>query len=415
MDDPTHNSSRSLRKRLTLFSLILAVTSLLYSPFLLSVGMFGLVLLAAVDFAPSGRPVPVPVLGQKLRHFLRRPDYWAPILLFLPVLWTGLYSEDTNGWLRVMRIRLPFLGLPVAFFLLPRLSRKELKAVAGIFIGAAVVVAVGVLVNYAMHFETIQAKLKTGQYIPVPRHHIRFSIGIAIAFTLSVALSLDSGLPRQPRRAATGAAIFLFLFQHILAVRSGLVSLYLAILVLALYGMTVRRFRRAAVLTLLVLVLVPPVALRLVPSLREKVNYTIYDFKMYLRGKGQGYSDSERLTSIQIGLSLGRKHWLTGVGIGDVKQETGRRMKAMHYVKFLDPHNEYVFFFAGAGLPGLLFLLAGLWIPFWYRRHYRNPFFTAIQVIFFLTLMVEAGLETSAGAGYYLLSTLSWLHFFDDR
>ena len=102
----------------------LFITSLLYSTFLLSVSMFGFAILALfqIEFNPfqfSWRKDMVKTLAA----VLDRPAWWILTLLFLIVLYGGLYSDDTTYWLSRLRLKIPFLLFPFGFYLFPSLSR----------------------------------------------------------------------------------------------------------------------------------------------------------------------------------------------------------------------------------------------------------------------------------------------------
>lgn len=399
-----------MRKQLTLFCFGLGLVSLVYSPFLLSVSMFGIVLLAFVDFAPW--PKLVPSLRKKWLAFFKSPSFWTLLLVFVPIFYSGLYSDNFDYWFERSRIKLPFLGLPIAFFFLPKLSPKDYRKIALFYVVAMAVSGFGVLVNYLLHFDSINLLIGKGQNIPVPRNHIRFSLGVAIAVMLSIGLCFDeSPVKKWQKRVSLGVVVFLFFFQHLLAVRSGIVGMYLGLFVYLVKSLTIKKYRLVGWLGLVAMVVMPYLGVKFIPSLERKVGYMLYDWKMRQKGDGDEYSDSGRISSILVGMKIGRQHPVVGVGAGDLRAEMDVRLSPYHRKKELIPHNEYVFYYATTGLIGLFFFVVGISTLIFSRRHYRNAPFLAIQVILLFSFLVEATLETSTGTGYYLFWSLIGLLF----
>ncbi len=408
--DPYYTSK--LRKQLTLFCLGLGLVSLVYSPFLLSVSMFGVVLLAFFDISPARKPIISCSLRKKWSAFFRTPSFWALLLVFFTIFLSGLYSDNFDYWFERSRIKLPFLGLPIAFFFLPKLTQKDFRRIAIFYNVVMVLSAIGVTVNYGLDFEHINTLIGQGQNIPVPRNHIRFSLGIAIALMLSVGLYFDeSPLFKKQKVLVLISGILLFLFQHLLAVRSGIVGVYLGLFVFILKSFTIKKYRHWGWVSLMLLVIMPYLGQKYIPSLKKKVGYMLYDWKMRQHGKAEEYSDSGRVKSMKIGLKIGNAHPLLGVGAGDMRHEMDLYLSSYFRKKGLLPHNEYVFYYAATGIIGLGLFLVGVLMPIFWRKHYQSVIFLSIQVILLLSFFVEATLETSAGTGYYLYWSLLGLLF----
>jgi len=406
------NYTSNLRKRLTLFCMGLGLVSLVYSPFLLSVSMFGILILAFFDISPDYRPIISPSLRKKWGAFFRTPSFWALTLVFFSIFFSGLYSDNFDYWFERSRIKLPFLGLPIAFFFLPKLAQKDYRKIALFYIFVMVLSAIGVSINYGLDFEQINTLIGQGQNIPVPRNHIRFSLGIAIALMLSIGLYVDeSPLFKKQKTLVVIAAILLFFFQHLLAVRSGIIGMYLGLLVFLVKSITIRKYRRFGFLGLALIIIMPYLGQRYIPSLNRKVGYMLYDWKMRQQGRAEQYSDSGRIASIQLGLKIGNEHPILGVGAGDLQDKMGLYLNPIHQKKGLIPHNEYVLYYASTGIVGLGLFLFGILSPIFWRKHYMSALFLSIQVILLLSFFVEATLETSTGTGYYLFWSLIGLLF----
>jgi len=320
--------------RLYLFLLMLAgvVFGLVFSPPFLSVGLIGMVVLGLLD----------PLVGLNPRwrtgisSALRSPLFWGLAGLYLLLLFSFWQTEDWNYYAERLRIKVPLLMLPLAWpGLVPLGEREKGWVTGGVVVFLAGVVA-AVMVNYALNFTEVNDMIRRGQAMPVPRNHIRFSLLVAIATLFSVAAYRHRAFGWRWGWAGLGA--FLFLGQHLLAVRS-------------------RGTWWPAVVGLIGLTVLPVLAYVAVPSFRTKIQYARYE--LFHRDKSQDtaeYSDEGRMTSLRIGLQV----WRSGL--------------------------------VGGIITLGCFLLLG-----WYGLRRRLPVYLALWTVFFLSCLVENTLETSAG------------------
>jgi O-antigen ligase len=405
--------------RLATAMAVVLATSMTFSPFLLSMGMWGLVVVALWEARVQCRAVQpdarwYAVLLFSWKKFILKKAYWLFALLLVTVLVSGLWSADQRFWLERVRIRVPFVVLPWAMANLPALTWRQLSAVPCILVASLVLLCLGVGANFLLDPDTILAGLREGQPVPVPRHHIRFSLMLTVGILTGGWLWSKGFYWRSPweRRVVPILVVFLFVFIHFLSVRSGLVALYVAL------GFTLLRFMRRtrrwkwALAGLSLLILIPMVAVSTMPSLQQRISYMRHDWSRYQTTGGENYSDSERFVSLHVGAQMWREHPHLGVGMGDLERET-QRYTAQLYPSYREtpklPHNQFVYLLAGTGWIGLLLALLPMLYPLTlgvYRRFYP---FVAFQVVVFVSFLVEYTLETSIGAAFYIFYQLWWM------
>ncbi len=407
-------------KAQSLFFLISWVLALVFSmEFVLSVSMIALIVLAVFQWRPLSEGFPIQLrssLSERFRQFIRRPDFWAVMVPFLLVLFTLPYSTDMEYSLERLRIKLPFLLLPFTFFSLPTISRRELSGILYIFVVLAGLAALFTGIHYGLDFERITNQMRKGQPIPTPGNHIRFSLMLAFAVLVGAMLWMRGFYWRfrWERHFILLLTGFIFLFLHILSVRSGLLVLYLSIAFLAMRYIWKERRWLQGLSILAILVLLPWLAYQFIPSFQSKVNYARHDLGMYLKGEGATYSDGERLVSLSVGLQIVQEHPLLGVGAGDLRQEVYRRFAEQYpdieHPKM--PHNQFITIWAGTGLLGLLIFIVAFFYPLYYQQHYRNALFVSLHLILFISFIVENTIENAVGVAFYLLFLLLGLHAF---
>lgn len=335
------------------------------------------------------------------------------LLLLVPAL-SGLWSEDLHYWLERTRVRLPFLVLPWAFANLPRLSERQFRGLLYLLVWLMVILCVGVFVHFFLHKQEILHAMYQGRPMPTPRNHIRFSLIVATAALSGAWLWQQRFIWRFAReRTLLGlATLFLFFFLHFLAVRSGLAAFYAALLFTGLRWVWYSRRWGVAMAALVAGGLILYGAVRTLPSLKQKWEYTVYDWKQYTGNTGHTYSDSERWVSLKAGMAIWREHPWLGAGAGDLPRET-ERFLAAQYPEYLPtpklPHNQFVYLLAGVGLLGLALSLVAFLFPVFAVRHGHPTLFYAFQVMVFSSFMVEYTIETAMGVAWYLFYTLWFL------
>ena len=344
--------------------------------------------------------------------YQRKLDYWVLGFIFLEVALGVFVAVDWDYMLERIRLRVPFIGLPFAFFLLPSLSLMWYKNWWLAVIIVIDIVAVGVIVYYFTHQQDIQLLLEQGKAIPTPANHIRYALLQVVAFCASVYWGwLHRGHLNQPRITLffKVSSIFLFVFIHFLAVRSGLFSLYLIIVSMGVPYL----FKKRAYVTLLLflagVILLPFLGMKLIPSLKKKIEYVYYDVDMFLKGKATDQlSDASRLISWKLGLELFADNPSFGVGAGNIRIKMNELYKRYYpsFEKKLTPHNQFIMVLASSGIVGLILFCVGFFTPLFFGKNYQDPFILALYLSFFASFWVEATFENAMGVAIFLFFTL---------
>lgn len=405
--------------------------SMIFSPFLLSLSMWALALLALLERADDlfirhpGKTLDdwstwFIAFKLSLRRLWEKPVYLLFTLLLLVPALSYFWSADSVYWAERTRVRIPFFVLPWAFANLPGLSEGQYRFVLNVLVGVLAAVCIGVGINFALHADEILFGLSEGRPIPVPRHHIRFNLMLATGIIAGGWLWAEY-LPDRPnwlRRTLGVLVILLFVFIHILSVRSGLAALYAALVFTVVRYIWRSRQWLTGLTALVLLIALPLLALRTVPSLQQRISYMQYDWQHYRANEGESYSDSERWISLKTGWMMWLDKPLLGVGAGDLPRET-ERLIAQYFPKYLEtpklPHNQFLYILAGTGLLGLLLSLVAFYAPLCYDRYRRYYLFMAFQVMVFVSFLVEYTIETAMGVAWYLFYTLWFMRMAEER
>lgn len=359
--------------------------------------------------------------GQNFKKWLGDTTSMLFIALFLVYLFSGFYSQDTGYWIDRCRMKLPFLALPLGFTTVKTLTGKAFHRWLGIFFYVIVGAAVVVCINYFAHFATLNEQLSMGQPIPAPLHdHIRFSLEMAFAIIVGIYLwNQQFQFARKFEKYTLGGGIaFLVIFIHIFAVRSGIITLYLAIVVMLIHWLFVKKAYIKGVLALAAMVIFAVAAVQFIPSLSSRMSYFRYEMNLIKKGElHPEHSDAQRLLSIEYGMQIAKANPVIGVGVGDIKTEMDalyNQSAGSEYVKSKLPHNQFVYFLAATGIIGFVVFLLTIFYPWFTKKHYKNMLFTVFLLIMVSSFLAEHTLEIQIGTAFYLLFLLLIKKYIDD-
>lgn len=346
---------------------------------------------------------------EKWNDFKANKAYLAVTSIFLITTYSGVYSDLSPFYWERVRVALPFLILPIAFSGLPQLSKRQSHLVLYFLLIAVSITSIVTLVNYISNYAFYNKGLEAGRPIPTPIHHIRFSLLIAFTVFVGAWLFLKKIVFKYiwERWFILSLTAFLFIFIHVLSVRSGIVVAYATLFLSTLIYIfkTKKLFLGTAVI--LILIVAPIIAYQIVPSFKNRITYALYDFQNIKEGNLKNFSDGERLISYKAGFYVGNKNPWIGVGMGDLNGEI-RQFYASEYPSFSvkRPHNQFLFYYASIGIIGTMFFLMAFLFPFFYHSNYKDELILIFHIIVFLSFMVENTIGTAIGTAYYLFFTL---------
>jgi O-antigen ligase len=401
----------SSHKNWILFFGAVVISSLFYSRYVLSIGMFAWVALSFFE-ETSGR-------GWRFRPwfrwFGRNPAEQAISafpLIFVMVFISLLWSDWTSFGLSRVRLALPFIGLPLAFLHLPHFRAKDIDFLKVVLVLSAVVSMAHVI--FHAFVSTSGSGLDRGQSLATPVSHVRYGLLIALSSLSAFNLFYFKSSLSFARRMRWGMGVFclvLIFFTFYLSVRTGWMALLIGFILL-FFDLAIRRKKTREVLVLMAsMVALLFISYMAFPTVKQKINYSFYDWKQLAAGKGWTTSDATRWRSYVIAGDIFLDHPYLGAGAGDIKQEVNTRFDRYYpqSAKKILPHNQYLYWLATYGLLGF-FLLLGIAIqPLGFKAARENISHVQIQVILLLAFLVEAHLQTSLGIGIYLVFSLLFL------
>ncbi|MEZ4886258.1 MAG: O-antigen ligase family protein [Chitinophagales bacterium] len=382
-----------------IFACLLIMLGLVSYRALMSIGMITLGVRAVLSLHPK----------KNILHLLQNKALLALLGIFFLYFLSGLWSENLSYWLDRLRMKLPFLALPFGFAALQNAKLKDYQYLLYTFFWLIAAICLGILGIYLNDFQNLNEIYRAGQVLPTPVHHIRFSLMVVYAFALGLYFLEKSFFVRFPQEkiAIIICTLFLLVFIHILAVRSGLLALYL-VLGYQFFHYIFRSKKYWVGLGIAVLGLAfIAAAFYFIPTLQNKIGYTEWSLDRFEEHEELAtLSDSKRIATIEAAIVEGKKHWVMGVGIGDVQDVTTIYLQK-HYPAIANlgiiPHNQYLFVWLGVGTIGLFVFMVLFLYPIFYQKSYRDSQFVSLHLIILSSFLVEHTIEVQIGSAFYTL------------
>jgi O-antigen ligase len=359
-----------------------------------SIGMAGL-FVASVGYALANR---------RIAQWAHARTLLSLTLVYWVHLFTGLAHNKLldRELLQDLVLQLPFLLLPLSFLLLPTWRAAHKRVAWGVLMGCCLISALASTSNYLLHAQEIAGLYDRSQVMPTQPDHVRFSLLISIAILTGCTLLLREVATTWERFAIGIMIATLFLFQHLLAVRSGLLSLYVGgVLLLLGLGWQLKRWKTAAASIVAVLGF-GFACVWLLPTLQLRINNTVYDtMQRGVASSANNFSVTARLYSYEVAETIICEHPILGVGKVQLKQEMAQQYSykypEINASKYLLPHNQFIYNLAAYGLIGLSLFLYGFYYPLWMGIRQHNLLVLVIYSIITVSFLTEYTLENNLG------------------
>ncbi len=387
------------KNNVALFALLMMIAGFFISRIVLSMGM--------MVFGVAG------LWGVSPKKWLLE-KWWL-----LGVAWVGMFalsgfwSDNYSFWEDRFQVKFPFLLLPLAFAFVQVFKEEKLKAFLA-FLNFCVLAAIAYSLFF--FFKDVNGFVENYSFahlLPtLPKNdHIRFSMMVALTICFNV-LTYPVWNIKWQRGLIFGLCLFFAAYLHLLAARSGLMALYVFVVMWLLFLLAKKKTRLTGALLLLTFTVFVAFAFTKIPTLKKRVNYIIYTFETYQKqGLAANYSDMGRIISYDIALRKIAEYPVVGVGSGDVlfEMKSGYRKwyPEVKEKEMLMPHNQFLVVAMSCGIPALLLFIGWLCYPLLKIKRTRSGYFLLMAwLMLLLPLLAEPMLEVQFGVFVYLFFML---------
>ncbi len=356
----------------------------------------------------------VPFLWNRKMNALQKQYLLAIALILAPVILSGLWSNDTIPWWNSLSVKLPLLtmmlGISTVDFSMDRWKKICYTYLIIISLGCAWSVG-----QYLLNSSVIEAAYLKAKVLPTPADadYVRFSWMVAIAIFLGFKCFLAE-TEKRIQFILLILILCLIIYLHILAAKTGLLCLYTGASMYILHLCFTEKKWKSGLLLITLITATAFTAYHTLPTLRNRVQYVLYDFSLYSKGNtAPGYNDAARWLSIRAGYAITMEHPLTGVGFGDilpfVEQWHKKNNRSGFAYERFRPACEWLVYGAGSGIFGMLCFSIGIFLLL-FRKRFNSPISLILPITGLLPLLTDDTLE-----GQFGVIVLAFIVFFGQQ
>ncbi len=357
---------------------------------------FGLLCLLALWKGPS--PV---TINFRLPPSKPLIQLWVVLALLAPGAMSG-----KSIFLTAHLLAFPLLLLALCLAVLPPLLKSHLhKVLLGLGI-MAFLSLLWVLSRYFIFSENALLSLSLGGAPLTPVHHIRYSFVLCIASWSIVYLAQQNQNPLH-KKLLWILALLIALGLHILSVKSGLLAWYFIAFAILLSSLLAQGWKTLYGLLLVLVLTMPLLSYKMIPSFRTKINYFFYDLGKIGSAEAGTYSDAKRWEAMKTGFALFLEKPLSGHG----QRAFQEKQKAAMLEKFpqaepILPHTDWLTLLGYGGLITVAFFGYSLWHLFAFWGFPKKQPALAMVAVWLIGTVVDNHFATSTGIALFVFPAL---------
>ena len=319
-----------------------------------------------------------------------------------------------------LQIKIPLLLYAFFWPSIGAISKKQLRIIFYAFIVVISTSALGMLINYALHFEEVNQLYLQSKLMPGPINHIRFSLLVvfAIYFIYYYQKHILKFNKSTELNLLIVCIIFLIIFLHIYSVRSGLLALY-AVIAIGLFNHTIAsKSIKQLLLVFGGISLIAVTSIILSPTMRNKITNTQQDINVYQNLEDPNFNSlATRMVSYKTALIIYNENKLWGCGQGDLRVKNDALFKKDYpsIITPIIPHNQFIYYLAATGIIGLLIFSISFTAPLWVDKFYLWEFMQVGYAILLLAFQFEPMIETQIGVACTIVMIFIPYHFTQQR
>ncbi|MFT4061492.1 MAG: hypothetical protein QM642_03950 [Edaphocola sp.] len=399
----------TVQERVAVACALAMIGGLFFSRALLSVSMI-------VMLANALRP---PTVGAYFQTWYRSVFSMACLGFFFVYLISGLWSANKSFWWAEVVNKVPFAILPFAFLSVP-LKKPGYRYILfnGIVAMQLSVIAYSLL-QLGMNPDYYLEGYEHSHPLPTTKYgdHIRFSISLVISILLMcfTLFDGDKGKPGAVQKFFFICSMVLFVvYIHILAAKTGLLSLYVAAMMYGGYRLG-RKSKLMGGILIMAVAALPVVAYWAVPTFKAKMDYVRLEIDKTMHDQHFDYrfSDAGRMISYALGTKLIAQNKWKGVGAGDLMDEMNGAYDSF-YPEVIKrerygPINQFMFTALCVGIPLSLILIPLALSPMFMRVR-KSEYLKVTAMVMLASMMVESMFEIQFGVFTFLFFTCLWVN-----
>jgi O-antigen ligase len=350
------------------------------------------------------------------KNFDFSSDKTKLMLLFISLYLIGVagmtYTSNSEGGMAVLKIQSAVLIFPLVFGTTSVLNSGSVKKLTNhLLIATALACLSGLFYGLFNVIQTGETKLLTGKHILLFHAFRPVYMGLFCLLAMIIAFEKFSDVSAKWKPLLWSYEVLMSLEIFLLSIR--LVIAFWLLIVFYFLWKNFQLWSHRLLISSGIIIILITTALT-IPSLKKQWK-ELFDFS----GKSSIVLDQDssltrswggravRVAIWQCSSDLLKKHWLTGVGTGDVQDslqqayENRKFYFASRHNRY-NAHNQYLQITLANGLPGLLILLSCIcWPLVQFRKKFTNEIYFLFLLLFAVICFSESLLSVNKGILWY--------------
>ena len=372
-------STLSPREQWWSIGFLLSILGLAFSQALFTITLYILSVAVLLEQLQSTRP------KFSVRGIVLLICPWLFVLV-IPII-QGMINSDIGSIFSMHRMHLVLL--PILCLRLHILSKeiKEHLVVATLLI--CCICAIVILTKLVQEWSHIGQSIEEGKHLWVPNGQPKAT---AILFVITGILGIHYTLSRQEKSYYRIAAIvFLLCCVHAMTVRIAWGMLYGGVAFTLCRHFITRQQWKPLLIGTLILLATPFAIYHSIPSVKKRIDYTLYDWSTLNKAGEVNTSDALRVVSWDVGWKTITKKPILGYGIQSMDKALAEQYAATYpqitKENMLRPHNQFLFFALEYGLLGAFLSLIALGCLVWFFGRSTG---VIVWILFFLYCFIDS-------------------------
>ncbi|HCE84611.1 MAG TPA: hypothetical protein DEO99_00515 [Bacteroidetes bacterium] len=372
-------STLSPREQWWSIGFLLSILGLAFSQALFTITLYGLSVAVLIEQLQPNRP------RFSLRAIVLLICPWLFVLM-IPII-QGMVSSDIGAVFSMHRMHL--ILLPILCLRLHILSKEAKEYLVFTTLLICCICAIVILTKLVQEWSHIGQSIEEGKHLWVPNGQPKAT---AILFVIVGMLGIHYTLNREERSYYRIAAIvFLLCCVHAMTVRIAWGMLYVGISFTLCRHFITRRQWKPVLICTLILLAAPFAIYHSIPSVKKRIDYTLYDWSTLNKAGEVNTSDALRVVSWDVGWKTITKKPILGYGIQSMDKALAEQYVATYpqitKENMLRPHNQFLFFALEYGLLGAFLSLIALICLVWFFGRSTG---VIVWILFFLYCFIDS-------------------------
>ena len=335
------------------------------------------------------------VITKKFNEIYLKENLPLGFLLLFMVYLFGAFWKTNNilDSLQTIISKISLLGFAFIYSI-KIISNQQKKILFNLILFFLIGISFYTIIQYFSDKNYWNNLYSKGQVLLTFMHHVKFSLLIVLSINILTYTNIINN------KFKNIIILYFIIYLHILAVKSGLLILYISIIIYIIQKIYYKKYQY------IIILLFPVIGYLFSTNLQNKINYLKYDIQQLHQENVLDYSDARRIVSFQIAWNIFKENKLLGVGLTNIKKETENKYNAIYKYfdasKMMYVHNSYLQILVSTGVVGfilftfsIIIILKEYWI--------NNKLLFILNSLFLMVCFWDALTEQLVGLSIFIL------------